>query len=115
MTYAHKVGKSEAAIDWTEPAPQIERRIRAFDPFPGATSELDGETLKCWRAETAAGDGVPGTVLRVDDHGIVVACGADALRLTQLQRPGGKRLAARQFLAGRPVAPGAVFAARRRA
>lgn len=109
VTYAHKIDKSEAAVDWREPAAVIERRLRAFDPFPGATATLAGEPVKCWRAAVAAGSGAPGAVLAVDDHGIVVACGAGALRLTELQRPGAKRLAAAAFLQGRPVTAGMAF------
>lgn len=109
VTYAHKVDKGEAAIDWTERADQIERRMRAFDPFPGATALLGDDLLKCWRADLAAGDGVPGTVLAADDTGVTVACGAGALRLTELQRAGGKRLSAAQFLKGRTVVVGSVF------
>ncbi|HWP20022.1 MAG TPA: methionyl-tRNA formyltransferase [Burkholderiaceae bacterium] len=109
VTYAHKIDKGEAAIDWRQPAAVIERRIRAFDPFPGATSVLAGVPLKCWRAEPADGSGEPGRVLRVEPHGPVVACGEGALRLTQLQKPGGRRLPAGDFLAGHAVNPGTVF------
>jgi methionyl-tRNA formyltransferase len=106
VTYAHKIDKAEAAVRWDEPAAQIERRIRAFDPFPGATTSIDGEPVKLWRAEVVAGRGSPGEVLAVDAGGLTVACGDAALRLTELQRAGGRRLAAREFLAGRPVAVG---------
>ena len=107
ITYAHKIDKAEAAIDWRLGAALIERRLRAFDPFPGATAVLAGETLKLWRAETCAGSGRPGEVLAVGDAGIVVACGDGALRLTMLQRAGGKRLPAAAFLQGHPLQPGA--------
>ncbi|HEY9063874.1 MAG TPA: methionyl-tRNA formyltransferase [Burkholderiaceae bacterium] len=105
VTYAHKIEKAESPIDWREEAAQIERRLRAFDPFPGASTVLNGETIKCWRGDivrdAAALDAEAGRVLAVDERGIVVACGAgSALRLTELQRPGGKRLAARVFLQG---------------
>ena len=113
VTYAHKVGKAEAAIDWTEPAARIERRMRAFDPFPGASTEFDGEPIKCWRGEVVQAEGIPGHVLVADDRGIVVACGADGLRLTELQRAGGRRLSAAAFLQGRAVGAGTRFAARR--
>ncbi|WP_119156743.1 methionyl-tRNA formyltransferase [Caldimonas tepidiphila] len=109
VTYAHKIEKAEAAIDWSQPAEAIDRRIRAFDPFPGALASLDGVPVKCWAAQPAPGEGVPGTVLAVDDEGITVACGHGALRLTELQKPGGRRLAARDFLRGHPVRPGMVF------
>jgi methionyl-tRNA formyltransferase len=109
VTYAHKIGKAEGLIDWTAPAAVIERRIRAFDPFPGANSVLDGKVIKCWGSALAAGEGRPGQVLAAGDDGIVVACGEGALRLIQLQRPGGKRLGAREFLQGGPLGPNAAF------
>jgi len=105
ITYAHKIDKAEAAIDWSQPATAIERRIRAFDPFPGTTAPLGGETIKLWRAHRVEASGTPGAVLAVTDDGITVACGEGALQLTELQRPGGKRLPARQFLQGHPLAP----------
>jgi methionyl-tRNA formyltransferase len=108
-TYAHKIEKSEAAIDWCLPAAVIERRMRAFDPFPGASTTLGELSLKCWRAELCIGQAAPGQVLAVDDAGITVACGHAALRLTELQRPGGKRIASRQFLQGTPIGVGMVF------
>jgi len=103
VTYAHKIEKAESPIDWHADAAVIERRLRAFDPFPGASAVLNGETIKCWRGQLVDDPGhrgaEPGTVLAVDEQGIVVACAdASALRLTELQRPGGKRLAARAFL-----------------
>ena len=109
VTYAHKIEKAEAAIDWRDDAATIERRLRAFDPFPGATAVLNGETIKCWRADIVAGSGEAGSVLAVADAGITVACGSAALRLTELQRPGGKRLAAKAFLQGGAPNAGARF------
>ncbi|HET7792966.1 MAG TPA: methionyl-tRNA formyltransferase [Rhizobacter sp.] len=109
VTYAHKIDKAEAAIDWSQPAAALERRMRAFDPFPGVVAEFGGETVKLWRAHVATATGAPGTVLAVTDAGITVACGSGALVLTELQRPGGKRLSARQFLQGQPVQPGQAF------
>ena len=110
VTYAHKIDKAEAAIDWCEPAVTIERRLRAFDPFPGATAVLDSEPIKCWRGTVVDGAGVPGEIIAVDDAGITVACGECALRLTELQRAGGKRMLAAQFLQGKPLQAGRVFA-----
>ncbi|KNZ34516.1 MAG: methionyl-tRNA formyltransferase [Methylibium sp. NZG] len=107
VSYAHKIDKAEAAIDWFDTATVIERRLRASDPFPGATTTLGDVVLKCWRGEVTAHHGEPGLVLAVDDAGITVACGEGALRLTELQRPGGKRLSAKQFLKGTPVEAGA--------
>ncbi len=113
VSYAHKIEKAEAEIDWTLPAHVIERRLRAFDPFPGASSHVQGEAVKLWRAEPVAdAAGAPaGTVLAADDAGVLVACGNGALRLTHLQRAGGKRLAAADFLRGFPLAPGQRFGA----
>lgn len=98
VTYAHKIDKAEAEIDWRAPAPLIERRIRAFDPFPGAYSHLEGEPLKLWAAVAVPGTGAPGSVLACDADAFTVACGEGALRVTEVQRPGGKRIPARQFL-----------------
>jgi methionyl-tRNA formyltransferase len=111
VTYAHKIDKLEAAIDWTEPAAAIERRIRAFNPAPGAHTALDGEVLKCWRAELAEASTAapPGAILSVDPAGVRVACGSGSVYLTELQRSGGKRLAARAFLAGHALQAGMRF------
>ncbi len=109
VCYAHKIEKAESDIDWTLPADAIERRLRAFDPFPGGLSHLDGEPLKIWKAQRAPGAGQPGEVLAADASGLLVACGEGALRLTELQRAGGKRLPAAAFLQSRPVAAGAVL------
>ncbi|HEY4080478.1 MAG TPA: methionyl-tRNA formyltransferase [Burkholderiaceae bacterium] len=110
VTYAHKIEKAESRIDWRQDAAQIERRLRAFDPFPGGAAELAGETIKVWRAQVCEGEGDPGRVLAVSEAGIVVACGHQALCLTELQRAGGKRMAAAAFLQSRPTAPGEGFA-----
>ncbi len=109
VTYAHKIDKAEAQIDWARDAALIERRLRAFDPFPGGLASLDGEAIKCWRGEVCAGAGAPGQVLAADATGITVACGSQALRLTEMQRAGGKRLSVAAFLQARPVAVGSRF------
>jgi methionyl-tRNA formyltransferase len=109
VTYAAKIDKREAAIDWRADAATIERRLRAFDPTPGASGVLQGEAIKCWRGVVAQGQGRPGALLAVGEQGIEVACGRGSLRLTELQRPGGKRLPAREFLQGRTLAPGLAF------
>ncbi len=114
VTYAHKIEKAEAAIDWSLPADAIERRIRAFDPFPGATAAAAGEVIKVWSSELApdAGPdeaGEPGRIAAVSDQGIDVWCGAGRLRLTQLQRAGGKRLPVADFLRGFGIQPGLLF------
>ncbi len=106
VTYAHKIEKAEAVIDWKQTAVEIERRLRAFDPFPGGVATLGGQTLKVWRAEVAEGAGAPGEVIA---PGPVVACGAGALRLTELQRAGGKRGPAAAVLQGHPIAVGERF------
>ena len=117
VSYAHKIDKSEAAINWRLDAAQIARRVRAFDPFPGATAQLAGEVLKIWSAAVLALPGAlvqphraPGTVLHADAQGIDVQTGQGALRLTCLQRPGGKRLSAGDFLHGFALHPGMAFA-----
>jgi len=109
-TYAAKITKAEATIDWREPAAAIERRLRAFDPFPGARSTLDGESITCWRGavrETVGGE--PGEIVGLDGGGVTVACGAAGLVLTELQRAGGRRMAAAEFLRGRAPRLGSRF------
>lgn len=106
ITYAHKIEKAESAIVWTQPAAEIERRLRAFDPFPGGVATLAGEAIKVWRAEAVDGSGAPGEIIA---PGPVVACGEGALRLTELQRAGGKRGPAAAFLQARPIAVGERF------
>jgi methionyl-tRNA formyltransferase len=100
VTYAAKIAKDEAALDFNLPAVVLDRRIRAFNPFPGALAHLDGVALKIWRARPVAGAGQPGVILSADAHGVTVACGEGALLLCELQKPGGKRLPAEQFLQG---------------
>jgi methionyl-tRNA formyltransferase len=112
VTYARKIEKAEAVIDWAQPAEEIERRIRAFDPVPGASGSMKGETIKLWRSRVACelpSRLDPGTVLRADAAGVAVACGSGVLCLTELQRPGGKRLAAADFLRGFELQPGMAF------
>ena len=105
-TYAPKITKSEAQIDWTRPAQSLWREIRAFNPMPGAATTLAGATLKIWHAHPVQGAGEPGEVLAADTSGIMVATGEGALALTELQLAGGKRLTAAAFLAGRALVPG---------
>jgi methionyl-tRNA formyltransferase len=106
VTYAAKITKDEAALDWQRPASVLFRRIHAFNPAPGASAQLGDTVLKVWRAEQVAGAGQPGLVLAVDTRGVTVACGEHALLLTELQKPGGKRLAAANFLQGFPIQVG---------
>ncbi len=103
VTYAHKVDKAEAALQWGEPAHVLERRLRAFDPFPGCSAELGGQTVKLWRAQVVPGLGRPGQVLLAQGDRLVVACGQGALALQELQCPGGKRINAREFLQRQPL------------
>ncbi|GAB3445179.1 methionyl-tRNA formyltransferase [Massilia solisilvae] len=104
VTYAAKISKEEAKLDLSQPAEALARKVRAFNPFPGAHAQAGGVTVKIWKAEPVEGVGTPGTVLQADaQHGIVVACGQGALRLAQLQKPGGKRLPAAEFLKGFPL------------
>jgi methionyl-tRNA formyltransferase len=109
VTYAEKIRKDEARIDWNEAADVIERRLRAFDPFPGAVSACKGQDLKIWRGTVVALAGTPGTVLQVDRGNVVVACGEHALRLLEVQRPGGKRQTAQQWLHNEAVQVGEVL------
>ncbi|MCY0386870.1 methionyl-tRNA formyltransferase [Robbsia sp. Bb-Pol-6] len=129
ITYAEKIAKSEAAIDWRRDAAAIARQIRAFDPFPGALSQLDGATVKFWSAQADAGTrengplsgivpgdpasghpaAAPGTILSVGADAIAIACGTGVLRVTECQKPGGKRLPVREFLAGFALRPGQRF------
>ncbi len=107
-TYANKVERSEATIDWSESAVAIDRRIRAFNPYPVAQTTLAGQPLKIWDAEPAAGRfGVAGRVVQADARGLVVACGEGALVVRELQRAGARRLSTASFLAGHPLAPDA--------
>jgi methionyl-tRNA formyltransferase len=115
ISYAHKIEKHEAAIDWTQSAAAIERRIRAFNPFPTAASAVAGAPLKIWEAAVLpgtvpAGAG-PGEVLAVNDQGVDVAAADGVLRLTRLQKPGGKAMEAADFLRGFALTPGMVFGA----
>jgi methionyl-tRNA formyltransferase len=108
-TYAAKLLKSEGRIDWSQSAQQLERAIRAFNPFPVCHATLGDTAIKVWQASPVAQQGEPGTVLAVDKQGITVACGEDALRLEVLQRPGGKAQPAAQFLQAVPVQAGDRF------
>ena len=104
VTYAHKIEKAEAAIAWQAPAAVVERRLRAFDPFPGATAVLGGQPVKVWRGRVVPGSGAPGQVVQAGEGRLVVACGQDALELLEVQLAGGRRIPAREFLQRHPVA-----------
>ena len=111
VSYAHKIEKAEAAVDWQQSASVIDRRVRAFNPFPGATGQIAGEVIKLWRAEvqTTAHAQRPGTVLSADAQGVRIACGDGVLCVTELQRAGGKRMNAADFLRGFALTPGQCF------
>ncbi len=113
ITYAHKIEKAESAVDWSLPATQIERRIRAFDPFPGASTTCQGETVKLWKSHLDSNkrpfDAGYGQILSADADGVRVVTGDGVLCVTELQRAGGKRLPAADFLRGFALPPGAVF------
>jgi methionyl-tRNA formyltransferase len=108
-TYAAKITSVEAAIDWRASAEEVLRQIRAFNPFPGASAQFDGERVKFWRAHAVEQTAAPGTVCQGAPDELTVACGTGAIAVTELQRAGGKRLSARAFLAGNAIAPGARF------
>jgi methionyl-tRNA formyltransferase len=108
-TYAKKIGKADAAVDWRRPAMELDRQVRAFNPVPGAHALLGGEAVKLWRARPAAGRGAPGEIVAVEREAITVACGDGALALLELQKAGGKRLPAAAFLAGNPLTVGQRF------
>jgi methionyl-tRNA formyltransferase len=106
VSYAHKLRKEDAILDWSRPAHELARLVRALRPIPGAATALGADTLKIWQAAPVEGVGVPGQVIAVGDAGITVACGSDALAIQRLQRAGGKPVEAAAFLRGRPVVVG---------
>lgn len=108
VTYAAKVHKNEAALDFSLPAQVLARRIRAFSPHPGAYMKIRGELIKCWQANAVDtnNDVTPGMVLHADERGLLISCGQGAIYLIELQRAGGKRLAVREFLSGYPLSSG---------
>ncbi len=105
VTYAHKIDKAEAKLDWNQPATILARKLRAFNPFPGAVVMLGAEPVKVWRGELVSGSGRPGQILAADAAGIVVACGEGALRITELQKLGGRRVTSADFLHGSALRP----------
>jgi methionyl-tRNA formyltransferase len=112
VTYARKVLKTEARIDWTQSAAVLERRMRAFDPFPGCETTLNGETLKIWRATRATTlprGAVAGTVVHANAEGWVVQCGEGQLRIDTVQRAGGRRVTASEFMRGAAIKTGEVL------
>ena len=108
VTYAEKLQKSEATIDWNKSADAISKQVRAFNPFPVATAILNGEVCRIWMATKKPGKGRAGEVIATNET-IDVACGEDVLCIHELQLPGGKRLKAREFLTGRQLTVGTQF------
>jgi methionyl-tRNA formyltransferase len=108
-TYAAKLTKAGARLDWARPAAELDRMVRAFDPYPGAETRLAASPLKIWSAKPVPGSGAPGTVLALDGGAMVVACGQHALAVREVQRPGGKRMAITEFLRGAKLARGDVL------
>ncbi len=108
VTYAAKIAKEEAQLDFNLPASTVARRIAAFNPFPGAAAVFNEVTVKLWRAQAVPGstNASPGRVLQANAEGVTIACGEGAIRVTELQKPGGKRLGARDFLQGFPMEDG---------
>ena len=126
VSHAPKIKKEDGRIDWKLPAKTILNRLRAFTPWPGAFTswsssfslprpedtlkpELQPHLLKIWKVEMAERSGKPGEILSADKSGIVVGCGKDALRILELQREGGRRMSAAEFLAGHPLKAGEKF------
>jgi len=110
ITYAHKITKPEAAINWQRDALEVERQIRAFNPLPGAFTMLGSEPVKIWKALVLVGkQGMPGQILRCAPNGIEVACGNGVLKITELQKAGSRRLPAGDFLHGSALKPGDRF------
>jgi methionyl-tRNA formyltransferase len=108
VTYAHKLNKTEAQMDWTQSAIELSRQVRAFNPFPVAQTLLHAETCRIWMARALPGQAAAGNIVSVVD-GITVGCGEGLLKIEELQMPGGKRLLARDFLAGNPLRVGERF------
>ena len=114
ICYAHKIDKREAALDWTQPASTLARRVRAFNPFPVASSVLGGETIKFWRVQALpphSRAAQPGEVIAVSAEGVDIATASGVLRATRLQKAGGKPLEVADFLHGFALHPGQIFAA----
>jgi methionyl-tRNA formyltransferase len=108
VTYAHKLNKTEAQMDWTHGAAQLSRQVRAFNPFPVAQTLLHGETCRIWMARAMPGHADAGSIVSIVD-GITVGCGEGLLKIEELQMPGGKRLLTRDFLVGHPLQVGEHF------
>jgi methionyl-tRNA formyltransferase len=114
-TYAPKISPDDAVVDWRRSAPEIERLVRAMNPWPVARTGHAGQTIRIWHTRVVPGDdGAPGEILRAGREGVDVACGVGVLRLTELQRQGGRRMTVAEFLNGYPLTPGERFDSCRR-
>lgn len=102
VTYAHKLDKAEAVMDWQRSAAELERQVRAFDPWPVAEASLAGERVRIWSAIAQAGTGLPGEIIAATRDGIDVAAGSGVLRIRELQRAGGRRISAQDYLNAQP-------------
>ncbi len=105
-TLAPLLSKEDGRVDWRRPAGEVAALVRGVDPWPGASTTLDGEVLKLWGARVVEGSGAPGEVLGVEAGGLVVACGEGALQAREVQLPGKKRMPAQAFVAGHPIPAG---------
>ncbi|HET7200118.1 MAG TPA: methionyl-tRNA formyltransferase [Burkholderiales bacterium] len=112
VTWAAKIDKRESAVDWRQSAAIVDRHVRAFNPSPGARARVRGVELRIWRSAAAAGGGEPGEVLNADETGLRIACAQGVLLVSELQRAGGKRLQAAEFLRGFPLSAGERFETR---
>jgi methionyl-tRNA formyltransferase len=108
-TYAAKLTKEEGRLDWRRSAADLSLSVRAYSPFPVAHASFKGEVWRIWQAKPEMGRGNPGEILRADKQGVLVACGEDALLLTEIQKAGSKRMSAANFLAGNLVTAGECF------
>jgi methionyl-tRNA formyltransferase len=111
VVYAPKIKKQDGKIDWSQPASTIWNRVRGLVPWPVAFTSLPGtnQLLKIWKAQVAPNSGSPGRILSAEKSGILVACGSEALKILVLQREGGRRMSAQEFLAGKSLVPGQSF------
>jgi methionyl-tRNA formyltransferase len=109
VTYAHKVLKEEGKIDFSLSADVILQKIRAFTPFPSSFAEHKGTAIKIWAAHKTQASGPVGSVIQADKHGVVIACGQDAICATILQRPGKPKMPVESFLQGYPFDRGDCF------
>lgn len=109
ITYAEKLQKEEARLDWRSSAETLVKQIRAFNPFPGAYTFYQGQIIKLWQATIVEATGRPGEILAANNNGIIIACQSQAVCIQRLQRPGSKQMEAAHFLAGFPLAVGQIF------